>query len=141
MATWREGRQNAERGGEIGQERSKREGRSKRRRRGQAAPFIVGQACLAVARQLGRSIPGCCQATVGVESRQNTAGSLGCCPACLMATELWSWGLVSGCMANFLLSLEELSAGSPGFKPSSTRKQAAHHGPTGTQPDGEHERD
>ena len=33
-------------------------------------------------------------------------------------------------MANFLLSLAELSAGSPGFKPSSTRKQAAFHGPT-----------
>jgi hypothetical protein len=38
--------------------------------------------------------------------------------------------LVFGCMANFLPSLAELSAGSPGFKPSSTRKQAAFQGPT-----------
>ena len=32
--------------------------------------------------------------------------------------------------ANFLLSLAELSAGSPGFKPSSTRKQSVFHDPT-----------
>ena len=38
--------------------------------------------------------------------------------------------LVSGSLANFLLSLADVSAGSPGFKPSLTRKQAAFHGPT-----------
>jgi hypothetical protein len=48
----------------------------------------------------------------------------------MMTTELWSWDLVSGSVANSLLSLAELSVGSPGFKPSSTRKQAAFHGPT-----------
>ena len=39
--------------------------------------------------------------------------------------------LVSGIMANSFLSLAGTPAGSPGFKPSSTRKQAAFHGPTG----------
>ena len=38
--------------------------------------------------------------------------------------------LVSGSMESFLLSLAQLSAVSPGFKPSSTRKQASFHGPT-----------
>jgi hypothetical protein len=37
--------------------------RSKRGRRRQAVPFIVGQTYLAVARQLGRSLPCCCQVT------------------------------------------------------------------------------
>jgi hypothetical protein len=37
---------------------------------------------------------------------------------------------VSGSMENFLPSLAELSAGSQGFKPRSTRKQAAFYGPT-----------
>ena len=52
-----------------------------------------------------------------------------------MATNLWR--AEASCQepsvwerANFLQSLAELSAGSPGFKPSSTRKQAAFHGPT-----------
>ena len=39
--------------------------KSKRERRKQAASFIVVKA------YLGRSIPACCQVTVGVESRQN----------------------------------------------------------------------
>ena len=38
--------------------------------------------------------------------------------------------LVSGSVANSLLSLAGTPAGFPGFKPSSTRKQAAFHGPT-----------
>ena len=38
--------------------------------------------------------------------------------------------LVSGDLANGLLSLVGTPAGSPGFKPSSIRKQAAFQGPT-----------
>ena len=48
MTTWR-GKGMGERRGERGQEARERS-RSKRERRGQAAPFIVGQAYLAVAR-------------------------------------------------------------------------------------------
>ena len=48
MATWREGGRKW-RGGARGQETRERS-RSKRERRGQIAPFIVGQAYLAVAR-------------------------------------------------------------------------------------------
>jgi hypothetical protein len=46
MSTWREGKGKSPRG----QERSKREARVREREEGQAAPFILGQAYLAVAR-------------------------------------------------------------------------------------------
>jgi hypothetical protein len=46
MAKWREGRREGERGGARGYERLE----LKRERRGQAAPFIVGQAYVTVAR-------------------------------------------------------------------------------------------
>jgi hypothetical protein len=49
MATWREMGREWERGGARGQEARERS-RRKRVRRGQAAPFKVGQAYLAVAR-------------------------------------------------------------------------------------------
>jgi hypothetical protein len=53
---------------------------------------------------------------MGVESRQNIRG-LGCCPTRLMVMKLRPRvrSLVSGSVANFLLSLAGLSAGSPGF--------------------------
>jgi hypothetical protein len=40
---------------------------------------------------------------------------------------------MSGSTANFPPFLAELSAGSPGFKPTSTRKQTAFHCPTRTK--------
>ena len=57
MTTWREG---GREGGEGEQEsrgkEEKREQESKRERRGQAAPFIVGQAYLAAARNCGGGV-------------------------------------------------------------------------------------
>jgi hypothetical protein len=50
MSTWREGEENGE--GARGQSKKTRDQESKRGRRGQAAPFIVGQDYLAVARYL-----------------------------------------------------------------------------------------
>ena len=54
MTMWREGGRNGDRRGAKGRgkrARGKRE-RQERERRGQAAPFIVGQACLSIARKL-----------------------------------------------------------------------------------------
>jgi len=65
----------------MGREESKEQ--EQEGEKGAAVPFY-SQTCLAVARQLwaehtwllpgnyGRSIPGCCQVTMGVELRQNT---------------------------------------------------------------------
>ena len=64
MATWREGRR------EWGDRGSKREQESKRQEREErtSSPFYSGP-----------GLPGCCQVTVGVESRQNTR-DFGLCP-------------------------------------------------------------
>lgn len=71
-----------------------------------------------------RSIPGCCQVAVGVESRQNTR-TLGHCPMWLMITELWIWSPVSGAwclgawqasfcsLQNYLLGLQGLNLAQP----------------------------
>jgi hypothetical protein len=76
--------------------------RNKSKKRGQLAPFIVGS-----------GLPGCCQVTVGVESRQE----LEALP--YVTVEIWSWGLMSGawCLGALqtgLLSLVGTPAGSPG---------------------------
>jgi hypothetical protein len=42
-----------------------------KRVRGQATTFIVGWATFRCQVTVGRSIPGCCQVTVGLESRQS----------------------------------------------------------------------
>jgi hypothetical protein len=87
MTMWKEGGNEwGERGIEKGikRARSKREARvrereSKRGKRGQAAPFLLGRPTWLLLGNCGRSIPGYCQITVGVESRQNSRG-MGHCP-------------------------------------------------------------
>jgi hypothetical protein len=112
-----------ERGGARGQEGFMRKrGSGKRRRRVQVAPFIVGW--------LTWLLTGNCGGVVQTEYQE-----LGVLPYLtdghrIIELEPRARSLCLGAWQMGLPSLAELSAGSPGFKPRSTRKQAVFHGPT-----------